>query len=80
MSAFLAVLVPLAALLIVWRVLASLFQGRQPAEPVGTDPIEDPFASVPAFRKTSPKRRSGAAAVAEPEDDIPADCFPPRAL
>ncbi len=75
MSTFFALLVALAALWLVWRFVAALFRPHQPAEPV-----DDPFASVPAPRKRGPKGRTGAVALEEPEDNGPADCFPPRTL
>lgn len=75
MSTFLAVLVLIMAVWLIWRFVASLFQPHQPAEPV-----DDPLAYVPAPKKNSPKGRAGAVAVEEPDDDGPADCFPPRTL
>ena len=81
MSSLLAVLVLSMAVLLLWRLLASLFQSGQPAEPVDAEPIDDPRAFVPALRKNSPRGRSGAVAVEEPtDDDSLADCFPPRIL
>lgn len=77
MSAFLSVLFALIALLLVWRFLASLFQPER-AEQVEAPPVDGPFSTVPALRKNSPKGRSGAVALEEPDDDFPADCYPPR--
>jgi len=72
MTTFVAVLVALSALWFVWRFVRALFRPRQPAEPV-----DDPLASVPAPRRRSPKGRSGAVAVEEPEDDA-FQSFPSR--
>jgi len=74
MSTFLAVLIALAAVWFVWRFLRTLFHPRQPAGPV------DPYSSVREPRNGSPRLRSGAVAIEEPEDDDPVDCFPPRKL
>jgi hypothetical protein len=67
MSTFVALLIALAAMWLVWRFIAPLFRPHQPAEPV-----DDPFALVSAPRKRGPKGRT--------DDDGPADCFPPRTL
>jgi len=77
MSTFLPVLIALGALWLVWRFVARLFQPGQPAEPAETEPIDDPHARVPAPRRNSPRGRSGAVAVEEPEDDSYLG-FPPR--
>lgn len=80
MSTFLAVLIAFVAIVALWRFLTSHFRTGQPANPVDAEPIDDPFAPVPAPRKNLPKARSGAAAVEEPDDAVTADCFPARAL
>lgn len=78
MSAIFGVLFSLVAILLVWRFVASLFQPGQPAEPIDAEPIDDPYSRVPAFRKGPPRGRSGAMALAEPDNDPPADCLPPH--
>jgi hypothetical protein len=75
MSAFLAVLTALLALCFAWSILRRLLRSKAPA-----DPAEDPFSLVPATRGMGPKGRSGAVALEEPEEDNPADAFPPREL
>ena len=40
----------------------------------------DPFARVPAPRKSNPKGRAGAVALEEPDDEEPADAYPPRTM
>jgi len=77
MSTLLPILIALAALWFVWRFVASLFRPGQPAEPIEAEPVDDPFAPVPAPRKNSPKGKSGAVAVDEPQDDS-FRAFPPR--
>ena len=55
MSALLALLIWFIPICLFWRLLASLFQSYRPVEPADAEPVDDPFASVPAFRKNSPK-------------------------
>ncbi len=75
MSAFLDVLTALLALCFAWWILRILLRPEVPA-----DPAEDTFSLVPATRGTGPKGRTGAVALEEPEEDNPADAFPPREL
>jgi hypothetical protein len=75
MSALFEIMIAVAAAWLVWRFVSALFQPGQPI-----DPVEDPFAMVGAPRKNPPKGRSGAVALEEPEEDSPADGFPPRTL
>jgi hypothetical protein len=75
MTAFLEVLTALAALCLAWWLLRRLLRPKAPA-----DPAEDPFSLVPATRGMGPKGRSGAVALELPEEDNPADAFPPREL
>ena len=43
------------------------------------DPLaEDPLAEVPTPTRRGPKGLAGAVALEEPDDDGPADAFPPR--
>lgn len=74
MSIVIAVLIALGVIWFVWRFMA-LLHPSQPAEPV-----DDPSAFVPAPRKGHPKGGSGAIALEEPDDEGPADCYPPRTL
>ena len=73
MQALLQVLIAIFAIWGAWWVMRRIRQA--PAEPA-----EDPLAEVPAPTKRSPKGLAGAVAVSEPEDDGPADAFPPRAM
>jgi hypothetical protein len=66
-------LVALLAIYLVFRLVTRFLYPRSPAEPV-----DDPFAPVTAPRQRGPKSRSGAVALEEPDDNDPADCFPPR--
>ena len=75
MIAFLQILIAVLAAWSVWWLIRKLLRPRAPAEPA-----DDPLALIPAPRKYGPKGRAGAVAVEEPEDDGPADCFPPRSL
>jgi len=73
MSVFLEVLIAVAAISLVGLFLRRLLRPGAPAEP-----IDDPFALVPATRKGGPKGRAAAVAIEEPDDDGPTDFFPPR--
>lgn len=77
MSTLLPVLIALAALWLVWRFVASLFRPGRPAEAVDAEPVDGPFAPVPAPRRNFPKGKPGAVALDEPEDDS-FRAFPPR--
>jgi hypothetical protein len=75
MTAFLEILTALAAICLAWWLVRKLLRPKAPA-----DPAEDPFSRVPVPRGVGPKGRSSAVALEEPEDDNPADAFPPREL
>ena len=78
MSVLLPLLLALAALVLLWRLVRSLFRPSQPSPSQPTESVDDPFAPVPATRKRGPKGLAGAVALEEPDDDNLADCFPPR--
>lgn len=78
MSVLLPLLLALAALVLLWGLVRSLIGPSQPSPSQPAEPVDDPFAPVPATRKHGPKGLAGAVALEEPEDDNPADCFPPR--
>jgi hypothetical protein len=75
MTAFLEVLAALAAFCLAWWLLRRLLRPKAPA-----DPAEDPFSFVLAPRGLGPKGKSGAVALEEPEEDGPADAFPPHQM
>jgi hypothetical protein len=76
MSNFLEILSAVLVTWLVWWLVRRMLQPGAPAEPV-----DDPFASVPAPRRRGPKDRAGAVALEEPDDDEGnADPFPPRGL
>jgi hypothetical protein len=75
MTAFLEVLTVLATLCLAWWFVRKLLRPKAPA-----DPAEEPFSFVTAPRGMRPKGRAGAVALEEPEEDNPADAFPPREL
>jgi hypothetical protein len=74
MSIFLEILSAVLAIGVVWWLIRRLLRPAAPAEPV-----DDPFALVPAPRKRGPKGRSGAVALEEPEEETDAT-FPPIRL
>jgi hypothetical protein len=62
----------LIAALVLWlvfRFVRSQFQSREPSETVGGAGGHDPFSGVPSPKKRGPQSRSGAVALAEPDDD-----------
>ena len=80
MSVLLPLLFAFAALGLLWRLLHSFFRPSQPSPSQPTESVDDPFAPVPATRKGGPKGLSGAVALEEPDDEDPADGFPPRSV
>ncbi len=75
MTGFLEAVTVLAAFCLAWWLLRILLRSKAPA-----DPADDPFSFVPAVPGMGPKGKSGAVALEEPEEDNPADAFPPREL
>jgi hypothetical protein len=72
---FLEILTALATLCLAWWLFRRLLRPKAPAEPA-----EEPYSLVPAPRKRGPKGRSAAVALEEPDEDGPADAYPPRAI
>jgi hypothetical protein len=60
---------------LVFRFVRSQFHPREPAEAVGD---QDPFAGVRSPNKRGPRGRSGAVALAEPDEGEEDQSFPPR--
>lgn len=68
-------------LLVLWFVLRFVRSRFTPKEPSLDDPrVGDPFAGVPSPRKRGPQNRSGAVALAEPDEEDENRSFPPRNL
>jgi hypothetical protein len=65
---------------LLWRFLGRVFSRSEPAESVDGSPRRGPFAGVPATKKRGPGNRSGAVALAEPDDDDEFRSYPPRKL
>ncbi len=59
----------------VLRFIRNLFRPREPSESV-----EDPLAGVPSPKKRGPQNRSGAVALAEPDEEDEDRSYPPRNL
>ena len=60
---------------LVLRFVRTLFKPREPS-----DAVEDPLAGVPSPKKRGPQNRSGAVALAEPDEEDENRSFPPRSL
>jgi hypothetical protein len=67
--------IALAVLWLVVRFLRNLFRPREPSESV-----EDPSPGVPSPKRRGPQTRSGAVALAEPDEEDEDRSFPPRNL
>ena len=75
MEFFLQLVVVLLAICSAWWLIRKMVRPRAPA-----DPADEPFAEVLSPKKLSPTGRANAVALAEPDDDDPADAYPPRVL
>ncbi len=60
---------------LVLRFVRNLFRPREPSESV-----EDPLAGVPSPKRRGPQNRSGAVALAEPDEEDEDRSYPPRNL
>jgi hypothetical protein len=72
---FLWLVIALALLWFVFRFVRSKFRPREPSETVED---QDPFAGVRSPNKRGPQSRSGAVALAEPDEAEEDQSFPPR--
>ena len=75
MSDWLQLLIGIFVLWLVLRFLGNLFSPREPSESV-----EDPLAGVPSPKRRGPQLRSGAVALAEPDEEDENRSYPPRSL
>jgi hypothetical protein len=73
MNAWWQLAIVAVVLWIVLRFVRNLFRPREPSESV-----EDPLAGVPSPKRRSPQNRSGAVALAEPDEDDEDRSYPPR--
>jgi len=64
----------------VLRFIRNLFSHREPSESIDDPLVEDPLAGVPSPRRRGPQNRSGAVALAEPDEEDENRSFPPRNL
>ncbi len=65
---------------LVLRFVLSRFGHREPSESLDDPLVEDPFAGVPSHKRGGPQNRSGAVALAEPDEEDENRSFPPRDL
>jgi hypothetical protein len=70
--------VGITVLWLVLRFALSRFNSREPSESV-EGPL-DPSAGVPSPKRCGPRNRSGAIALAEPDEEDWDNSFPPRSL
>jgi len=62
----------------VLRFVGSRFSPREPSESLDDPWVEDPFARVPSPKKRGPQNRSGAVALAEPDEEDENRSSPPE--
>jgi hypothetical protein len=79
-STWLQLAIGIAALWMVWRFVGRLFSRPEPSGSVEGPSRRDPLAGVPAPKKRNPQNRSGAVALAEPDEEDENRSFPPRTL
>ena len=75
MSDWLQLLIGIVVLWLVLRFVGKHFRPREPSESV-----EDPFAGVPSPKRRGPQLRSGAVALAEPDEEDENRSYPPRTM
>jgi hypothetical protein len=63
---------------LVLRFVRTLLSSREPSESLEDPLVEDPLAGVTAPKKQGPHTRSGAVALAEPDEDDDNRSYPPR--
>ncbi|MGA9497526.1 MAG: hypothetical protein WBV41_16820 [Terriglobales bacterium] len=80
MSVWWQLLIGIVVLWLVLRFVGRLFRSREPSESLGDPRVEDPFAGVPSPKKRGPENRSGAVALAEPDEEDDNRSYPPRKL
>ena len=69
-----------AVLWLVLRFVLSLLSPREPSESMDDPLVEDPLAGVPSPKRRGPQNRSGAVALAEPDEEDENRSYPPRNL
>jgi hypothetical protein len=72
--------VGIVVLWLVLRFVGSRFSPREPSESLDDPRVEGPFAGVPSPKKRGPQNRSGAVALAEPDEEDENRSFYPRNL
>ncbi len=65
---------------LVFRFVLSLLSLREPSESMDDPLVEDPLAGVPSPKRRGPQNRSGAVALAEPDEEDENRSYPPRNL
>ncbi len=65
---------------LVFRFVLSLLSLRKPSESMDDPLVEDPLAGVPSPKRRGPQNRSGAVALAEPDEEDENRSYPPRNL
>jgi hypothetical protein len=66
------------SVIVIWFVIRFVLSRMNPREP--SESVEDPLAGVPAPKRRGPQNRSGAVALAEPDEEDENRSYPPRSL
>jgi len=80
MSVWWQLAIGIVALWLVLRFVLSRVTSREPAESSEPPPKGRPLAGVPSPKRRDPQNRSGAVALAEPDEDDEYRSYPPRRL
>ncbi len=77
MNVWWQLVIGIVVLWFVLRFVGSLFTPREPSESLDDPRVEGLFAGVPSPKKRGPQNRSGAVALAEPDEEDVNRSFPP---
>jgi len=80
MNVWLQLAIGIVVLWLVWRFVTKKFSRPEPSESLDDPLVEDPFSGVPSPKKRGPQNRSGAIALAEPDEEDDNRSYSPRKL
>ena len=80
MSVWWQLAIGIVVLWLVLRFVGNLLSSREPSESLDDPLVDDPLAGVPSPKRRGPQNRSGAVALAEPDEEDEHRSFPPRNL
>ena len=80
MNVWLQLAIGIVVLWLVWRFVTKKFSRPEPSESLDDPLVEDPFSGVPSPKKRGPQNRSGAIALAEPDEEDDNRSYSPQKL